>query len=187
MQLGDDVFETLLEQRIIVIGQVIDDELANRVIPQLLLKAAEDPEADIRLYINTQGGSVSAGLGILDTMQYVTCDVATYAMGLAAGTGQLLLSAGARGKRYALGHAQVRMVPPRPGPPGTDAELLTQAQLFLRHYHAIAAMIAEHTGQTVDRITEDWRAETWFTAHEALEYGFVDHVIGRPDPVPPRT
>ncbi len=179
MTLGDSVYERLLQQRIIVLGQQVDDEIANRIVAQLLLLSAEDAEADIRLYINSPGGSVMAGMAIYDTMQYIECDVATYAMGLAASMGQFLLSAGERGKRYALPHAQILMHQPSAGVGGTESDIAIQAEQFRRHKKVMAELISEQTGQTVERITADSDRDRWFTADEALEYGFIDHVVHR--------
>jgi ATP-dependent Clp protease protease subunit len=179
MTLSDSVYERLLQQRIIVLGQQVDDEIANRIVAQLLLLSAEDDEADIRLYINSPGGSVMAGMAIYDTMQFIPCDVATYAMGLAASMGQFLLSAGERGKRFALPHAQVLMHQPSAGVGGTESDIAIQAEQFRRHKRTMAELIAEQTGQSVERITTDSDRDRWFTAQEALEYGFIDHVVSR--------
>jgi ATP-dependent Clp protease, protease subunit len=179
MTMSDSVYERLLQQRIIVLGQQVDDEIANRIVAQLLLLFAEDPEAEIRLYINSPGGSVMAGMAIYDTMQYIECDVATYAMGLAASMGQFLLTAGERGKRYALPHAQILMHQPSAGVGGTESDIAIQAEQFRRHKRVMAELTAEQTGQTVEKITADADRDRWFTAQEALEYGFIDHVVSR--------
>jgi ATP-dependent Clp protease, protease subunit len=179
MTLGDSVYERLLQQRIIVLGQQVDDEIANRIVAQLLLLFAEDPQADITLHINSPGGSVTAGMAIYDTMQFIECDVATYAMGLAASMGQFLLSAGTKGKRYALPHAQILMHQPSAGVGGTESDIAIQAEQFRRHKKVMAELIAEQTGQSVERITADSDRDRWFTAQEALAYGFVDHVVSR--------
>lgn len=184
MTLSDSVYERLLQQRIIVLGQQVDDEVANRIAAQMLLLAAEDPTADISLYINSPGGSVTAGMAIYDTMEFVECDVATYAMGLAASMGQFLLSAGTPGKRYALPHAQILMHQPSAGVGGTESDIAIQAELFKRHKREMAELIARHTGQTVERIMTDFDRDRWFTAYEAKEYGFVDHVITRAGQLP---
>jgi ATP-dependent Clp protease, protease subunit len=184
MTLSDSVYERLLQQRIIVLGQQVDDDIANRIAAQMLLLSAEDPQADISLYINSPGGSVTAGMAIFDTMEFIECDVATYAMGLAASMGQFLLSAGARGKRYALPHCQILMHQPSAGVGGTESDIAIQAQLFKRHKREMAELIAEHTGQSVERITADFDRDRWFSAQEALEYGFVDHVISRAGQLP---
>jgi ATP-dependent Clp protease protease subunit len=179
MTLSDSVFERLLQQRIIVLGQQVDAEISNRIAAQMLLLAAEDPTQDISLYINSPGGSVTDGMAIYDTMQFVECDVATYAMGLAASMGQFLLSAGTRGKRYALPHAQILMHQPSAGVGGTESDIAIQAEQFRRHKRTMAELIAEHTGQPVERIIADSDRDRWFTAQEAMEYGFVDHVVSR--------
>jgi ATP-dependent Clp protease protease subunit len=179
MTLGDSVYERLLQQRIIVLGQQVDDEIANRIWAQMLMLSAEDPTADISLYINSPGGSVSAGMVIFDTMQSVPCDVATYAIGMAASMGQFLLSAGTPGKRYALPHVRILMHQPSAGVGGTESDIRIQAELFRQNKQEMAELIAGHTGQTVERITQDFDRDRWFTAQEALEYGFVDQVITR--------
>jgi ATP-dependent Clp protease protease subunit len=179
MTLGDSVYERLLQQRIIVLGQQVDDEIANRIVAQLLLLSAEDSEADIRLYINSPGGSVNAGMAIYDTMQFIECDVATYAMGLAASMGQFLLSAGTKGKRFSLPHAQILMHQPSAGVGGTESDIAIQAEQYRRHKRVMAELIAEQTGQSVEKITADSDRDRWFTAHEALEYGFIDYVVSR--------
>ena len=184
MTLSDSVYERLLQQRIIFLGQQVDDDIANRITAQMLLLSAEDPEADIALYINSPGGSVTAGMAIFDTMEYIPCDVATYAMGLAASMGQFLLSAGTRGKRYALPHCQILMHQPSAGVGGTESDISIQAELFKRHKREMAELIAGHTGQTVEKITADFDRDRWFSAQEALEYGFVDHVISRAGQLP---
>jgi len=184
MTLSDSVYERLLQQRIIVLGQQVDDDIANRIAAQMLLLAAEDPTAEIALYINSPGGSVTAGMAIFDTMEFIPCDVATYAMGLAASMGQFLLSAGTRGKRYALPHCQILMHQPSAGVGGTESDIAIQAELFRRHKQEMAQLIAGHTGQTVERIISDFDRDRWFSAAEALEYGFVDHVISRAGQLP---
>ena len=179
MTLGDSVYERLLQQRIIVLGQQVDDEISNRIVAQLLLLSAEDSVSDIRLHINSPGGSVNAGMAIYDTMQYIECDVSTIAMGLAASMGQFLLSAGARGKRFALPHAQILMHQPSAGVGGTESDIAIQAEQFRRHKRVMAELIAEQTGQSVEKITTDSDRDRWFTAQEAQEYGFIDHVVSR--------
>jgi ATP-dependent Clp protease, protease subunit len=187
MTLSDSVFERLLQQRIVVLGQQVDDEIANRIAAQMLLLSAEDPTADIALYINSPGGSVNAGMAIFDTMEFIECDVATYAMGLAASMGQFLLSAGTPGKRYALPHCQILMHQPSAGVGGTESDIAIQAELFRRHKREMAELIAQHTGQTVERITADFDRDRWFSAQEAKDYGFVDHVINRAGQLPDAT
>jgi ATP-dependent Clp protease protease subunit len=177
MSLGDSVYERLLQQRIVFLGQQVDDEIANRIVAQMLLLSAEDPEADIQLYINSPGGSVSAGMAIYDTMEFIPCDVATFAMGLAASMGQFLLSAGAKGKRYALPHARIMMHQPSSGVGGQESDIVIQAQQSRLLKRELAELIAQHTGQAVEKVTADSERDRWFRAPEALEYGFVDHVI----------
>jgi ATP-dependent Clp protease protease subunit len=184
MNLTDSVYDRLLWERIIVLGQQVDDSIANQVCAQLLLLSAENPDKDIVLYINSPGGSVTAGMAIYDTMQYVDCDVATVAMGLAASMGQFLLSAGEPGKRYALPHSRIMMHQPSAGVGGTESDIAIQAQLFRKHKQEMAELIAQHTGQPVEKIIADSDRDRWFTAEEAREYGFVDHVVTRAAQVP---
>lgn len=173
----NSVFDKLLKERILWLGDQVDDDIANRLCAQMLLLAAEDPERDIALYINSPGGSVTAGMAIYDTMQFVPCDVATYGMGLAASMGQFLLSAGARGKRYALPHARIMMHQPSAGIGGTASDITIQAEQFALTKKEMARLIAEHTGQPLERIEADSDRDRWFTAAEARDYGFVDHVV----------
>ncbi|SDG47243.1 ATP-dependent Clp protease, protease subunit [Klenkia brasiliensis] len=179
MNLGDSVYERLLRERIIFLGTQVDDTIANQLAAQMLLLSAEDPKRDIHLYINSPGGSVSAGMAIYDTMQFIDCDVATYGMGLAASMGQFLLTAGTKGKRYALPHARIMMHQPSAGVGGTAADIAIQADLFRRTKKELNELQSLHTGQTVERINEDSDRDRWFTAQEALEYGFVDHVVSK--------
>ncbi len=174
---GDSVFQRLLQDRIIFLGSQVEDQMANTICAQILLLAAEDPEKDIFLYINSPGGSVSAGMAIYDTMQFVKNDVATVAMGLAASTGQFLLCAGAPGKRYSLPHARIMMHQPSGGIGGTASDIQIQAEQMMYTKTKMAELIAEHTGQSVSTITEDSDRDRWFTATEAKDYGFVDHVV----------
>jgi ATP-dependent Clp protease protease subunit len=176
LNLTDSVFERLLQERILVLGSEVNDEVANRLTAQLLLLAAEDPEKDITLYINSPGGSVTAGMAIYDTMQLIEPDVSTWAMGLAASMGQFLLSSGTPGKRYSLPHARVMMHQPSAGVGGTASDIAIQAEVYNRWKREMARLTAEQTGQTVERITEDADRDRWFTAQEALDYGFVDHI-----------
>jgi ATP-dependent Clp protease, protease subunit len=184
MSLGDSVYDRLLRERIIFLGQVVDDNIANQICAQLLLLAAEDPTRDIALYINSPGGSVTAGMAIFDTMTFVDCDVATYAMGLAASMGQFLLSAGTRGKRFALPHARIMMHQPSGGIGGTAADIAIQAEQIKLTKVEMAELIASHTGQEVEQIRADSERDRWFTAQQALEYGFVDEVVTRTTQVP---
>jgi ATP-dependent Clp protease protease subunit len=184
MTLNDSVYDRLLRERIIFLGQQVDDTIANQICAQLLLLSAEDPARDIAIYINSPGGSVTAGMAIFDTMQFVDCDIATYAMGLAASMGQFLLSAGTRGKRYALPHARILMHQPSAGIGGTAADIAIQAEQLKLTKVEMAQLISEHTGQSVEQIREDSDRDRWFTAEQALEYGFVDHVVSRVAQVP---
>ena len=174
---GDQLFQRLLRHRIVFLGQQVDDDLANRICAELVLLAAEDEKRDISLYINSPGGSVSAGLAIYDVMQYVPNDVATYAIGLAASMGQFLLCAGAAGKRYAMPHASILMHQPHGGIGGTATDIRIQAEQILYLKRTLAERIAMHTGQTVEQIEIDSDRVRWFTADEAKDYGFVDRVI----------
>jgi len=187
MTLSDSVYDRLLWERIILLGQQVDDAIANQICAQLLLLSAENTEKDIMLYINSPGGSVTAGMAIYDTMQYVECDVSTIVMGLAASMGQFLLSAGTPGKRYALPHARIMMHQPSAGVGGTESDIAIQAQLFRKHKEEMAELIAEHTSQPLEKIITDSDRDRWFTAPEALEYGFVDQVISRVRQVPGRS
>ena len=174
---GDSVFQRLLQDRIIFLGSQVEDQMANTICAQILLLAADDPEKDIFLYINSPGGSVSAGMAIYDTMQFVKNDVATVAMGLAASMGQFLLCAGAPGKRYSLPHARIMMHQPSGGIGGTASDIKIQAEQMMYTKTKMAELIAEHTGQSVATIAEDSDRDRGFTADAAKEYGFVDHVV----------
>jgi len=184
MTLTDSVFERLLRERIIVLGSQVEEGIANQICAQLLLLDAEDPTQDIKLYINSPGGSVTAGMAIFDTMELIQSEVTTVAMGLAASMGQFLLSAGTRGKRYALPHARILMHQPSAGVGGTAADIEIQADMLNKHKREMAELIAEHTGQKVERIEADSDRDRWFTAQEAREYGFVDHVLTRTSQLP---
>ena len=177
LNLIDSVYERLLAERIIFLGTQVDDDIANRLCAQILLLAAEDPSKDINLYINSPGGSVTAGMAIYDTMVLAPCDVATYAMGLAASMGEFLLAAGTKGKRYALPHARIMMHQPSAGIGGSAADIAIQAEQFALTKKEMNRLNAEFTGQTLERVEADADRDRWFTAPEALEYGFVDHII----------
>ena len=179
LNLSDSVYERLLRERIIFLGTQVDDDIANKLCAQILLLSAEDPTRDISLYINSPGGSVTAGMAIFDTMQFAECDIATFGMGLAASMGQFLLSAGTKGKRYALPHARIMMHQPSAGIGGSASDIAIMAEQFKHTKREMAELIAQHTGQTVEQITADSDRDRWFTAKEALEYGFVDHVVSR--------
>jgi ATP-dependent Clp protease protease subunit len=185
--LDDQLITRLLYQRIIVLGTEVDDRVANRLCAQLLLLSAEDPRAGISMYINSPGGSVSAGLAIYDTMRLIPNDVSTLAMGLAGSMAQFLLCAGAPGKRYSLPHAQVLMHQGSAGFGGTAADVEIYAAQLERTSALMVRLIAEHTGQPVERIEKDSLRDRWFSAEEALEYGMIDHIVERVDDVRPAT
>jgi ATP-dependent Clp protease protease subunit len=174
---GDLLFQRLLRNRIVFLGQQVDDDIANRICAEILLLSAEDQKRDIQLFINSPGGSVYAGLAIYDMMQYVPNDVATYAMGMAASMGQFLLTAGAPGKRYALPHATVLMHQPSGGIGGTASDIRIQAEQMLYVKKTLFERTAYHTGQSIEQIEKDADRDRWYTASEAKDYGFVDHVI----------
>jgi ATP-dependent Clp protease, protease subunit len=177
--LDDSVFERLLAERIVVLGQEVDDAVANRVVAQLLLLAAEDPGADITMYINSPGGSVSAGLAIYDTMTAVAPDVATVATGLAASMGQFLLTGGTPGKRAALAHAEIMMHQPSGGVGGSESDIAIRADMLGKLKAQIMRLTAEHTGQPLERVEADAERDRWFTPAEALTYGLIDTVLRR--------
>jgi ATP-dependent Clp protease, protease subunit len=176
---SSDIYQRLLKERIVFLGTQVDDQSANLICAQLLLLAAEDGERDVNLYINSPGGSVTAGLAIYDTMQYVPCDVATVCMGLAASMGQFLLCAGTPGKRYALPHSRILMHQPSGSMQGQAADIAIQAEQIIYLKRMMAERIAHHTGQPIERIEADSDRDRWFTAEEAKEYGFIDRVIER--------
>ena len=175
--LTDSIYNRLLKERIIWLGSEVRDENANAICAQLMLLAAEDPEKDIYLYINSPGGSITAGMAIYDTMQYIEPDVATVAMGLAASMGQFLLSSGAKGKRYATPHARIMMHQPSGGVAGTATDVRINAQLILHMKQVLSELTAEQTGQPLEKILKDNDRDSWFTAQEALDYGFIDQVV----------
>ena len=174
---GDQLFQRLLRHRIIFLGQQVDDDMANRICAELVLLASEDEKRDISIYINSPGGSVYAGMAIYDVMQYVPNDIATYAMGMAASMGQFLLTAGTRGKRYALPHAQVLMHQPSGGIGGTESDIRIQAEQMRHIKRTLFERTAFHTGKSMEEIERDADRDRWFTAEAARDYGFVDHVI----------
>ncbi|MET8146424.1 ATP-dependent Clp protease proteolytic subunit [Sphaerisporangium sp. NPDC005288] len=183
-RLEDQLYNRLLRERIVVLGTQVDDEVANRICAELLLLAADDPDRDIWLYINSPGGSVTAGMAIYDMMEYVPNDVCTVAMGLAASMGQFLLCAGATGKRYALPHARIMMHQPSGGIGGTAADIAIQAEQMLYVKKTLAERIAHHTGQPLEQIEKDSDRDRWFTAEEARDYGFIDNVVRSARQVP---
>ncbi|SCG44307.1 ATP-dependent Clp protease proteolytic subunit [Micromonospora inositola] len=181
---GDQVFERLLRERIIFLGTEVTDESANQICAQILLLAAEDPKRDIFLYINSPGGSVSAGMAVYDTMRYVRNDVATLALGLAGSMGQFLLCAGAAGKRFALPHSRIMMHQPSGGMGGTASDITIQAENMLHVKRTMQQLTAEHSGRTLDEIRRDWDRDRWFTAEQAREYGLIDRVLSGVEQLP---
>lgn len=177
LNLSDSIYNRLLRERIIWLGSEVRDENSNAICAQMLLLAAEDPDRDIYLYINSPGGSITAGMAIYDTMQYIKPDVATVATGLAASMGQFLLSSGAKGKRYATPHARVMMHQPSGGIGGTVTDIRINAQLILDMKRVLAELTAEQTGKTVEEVNSDADRDRWFSAPEAKEYGFIDEVV----------
>jgi ATP-dependent Clp protease protease subunit len=174
-----EIYQRLLRERIVFLGTQVDQTSANMICAQLLLLEAEDRERDISLYINSPGGSVTDGLAIYDTMQYVRCDVSTICLGLAASMGQFLLCAGAPGKRYALPHSRILMHQPSGQMQGQAADIAIQAEQIVYLKRMMAERIALHTGQPIERIEADSDRDRWFTDQEALDYGFIDRVIDR--------
>jgi ATP-dependent Clp protease protease subunit len=183
--IDDQVAARLLHQRIIVLGKEVDVEIANRLCGQLLLLSAEDPRGTISLYINSPGGSVSAGLAIYDTMRLIPNEVSTLALGLAGSMGQFLLTAGAEGKRFSLPHAQILMHQGSAGFGGTAADVEIYAEQLERIGTTLLRLTAEHTGQPVEIVERDSRRDRWFTAQEALDYGLIDHILDSVDDVRP--
>ncbi|MET8281888.1 ATP-dependent Clp protease proteolytic subunit [Micromonospora sp. NPDC005174] len=181
---GDQVFERLLRERIVFLGTEVTEESANQICAQILLLAAEDADRDIYLYINSPGGSVSAGMAVYDTMRYVRNDVATLALGFAGSMGQFLLCAGAAGKRYALPHSRIMMHQPSGGMGGTASDITIQAENMLHVKRTMQELIAQHSGRTLDEIQRDWDRDRWFTAEQAREYGLIDRVLSRAEQLP---
>ena len=176
---GFDIYQQLLRNRIVFLGQQVDDTIANSIAAQMLFLAGEDSEKDIWLYINSPGGSVTAGMAIYDTMQFVKPDVATVCLGLGASMGQFLLTAGAAGKRYALPHARILMHQPSAGVQGQASDIAIQAENLIRIKREMAELIAFHSGQEVETIVADSDRDKWFTAAEARDYGLFDRVIAK--------
>jgi ATP-dependent Clp protease protease subunit len=177
-----DIYSRLLRDRIIFLGTAIDDNVANLIIAQMLFLQFDDPKADIHLYINSPGGSVTAGLGIYDTMQYVTCDVATYCVGQCASMGAVLLAAGTKGKRIALPNARVMIHQPLAGSEGTATELEIHAREFLRLKRRLNDILLKHTGRSLEEIERDTDRDKFMSAEEAMAYGLIDKVLEHIDP-----
>jgi ATP-dependent Clp protease protease subunit len=179
MEPSADIYNRLLKNRIIFLGSEVNDQVANFLTAQMLYLEGEDAEKDIWLYINSPGGSVTAGMAIYDTMQFVTPDVGTICMGLSASMGQFLLCAGAKDKRYALPHARIMMHQPSAGMQGQATDIAIQAEQLKYIKDLLSQRIADHTGQTKEQITLDSDRDRWFTAEQAKDYGIIDHVIVR--------
>ena len=172
----NSAFERLLKDRIVWLGSEVRDDMANEICAKILLLAAEDSTRDIFLYINSPGGSITAGMAIYDTMQYVPNDIVTVGIGMCASMGQFLLSSGTKGKRYATPNTRVLLHQPSGGFGGTADDIQTQAELILSMKKQLASITAEQTGKTVEQVMKDGDRDRWFTAQEALEYGFIDHI-----------
>jgi len=174
--LVSSVFDRLLKDRIIWLGSAVRDDNANEICAKILLLAAEDPNRDIYLYINSPGGSITAGMAIYDTMKFVSNDIVTVGIGMAASMGQFLLSSGTKGKRYITPNARVLLHQPSGGFGGTSADIQTQAKLILDMKRRMAELTSEQTGKSIEQVIKDGDRDNWFTAQQALDYGFVDHV-----------
>lgn len=175
-----DIYSRLLKDRIVFLGGAIDDTVANGVIAQLLFLEAEDPDKDIHLYINSPGGVVTAGMAIFDTMQYIKPDVSTICVGSAASMGAVLLTAGAKGKRYALPHARVMIHQPLGGVQGQASEIEIHAREILRMREELNAILAERSGQDIDVVARDTDRDNFMSAQDALDYGLIDQILERP-------
>lgn len=178
-----DIYSRLLKDRIIFLGTQVNDDIANSLVAQMLYLNFEDPKSDIHMYINSPGGSVSAGLAIYDTMQFVSCDVATYCIGQAASMGAVLLAAGAAGKRHALPNARVMIHQPLAGMQGTASDILIHAKEFKNVKKRLNDILIKHTGQTLEKIEADTDRDRFMTAEEAAEYRLIDKVIEHMEPV----
>lgn len=172
-----DIYSRLLKDRIIFLGSQVSDEVANLIVAQMLFLQSEDPKADIHLYVNSPGGSVTAGLAIYDTMQWVACDVATYCIGQAASMGAVLLTAGTKGKRYALPNARIMIHQPLAGIQGSAEEILIHAREFQRIKQRMNEILIKHTGHSLEKIEKDTDRDCFMSADEAKEYGLVDQVV----------
>jgi ATP-dependent Clp protease protease subunit len=172
-----DIFSRLLKDRIIFLGSAINDEVSNLIVAQMLFLQSDDPKADIHVYVNSPGGSVSAGMAIYDTMQFVTCDVATYCIGQAASMGAVLLTAGTKGKRYALPNARIMIHQPLAGMEGTATDILIHAREFQRIKQRMNQILIKHTGHSLEKIEKDTDRDCFMSADESKEYGLVDHVV----------
>jgi ATP-dependent Clp protease protease subunit len=174
-----DIYSRLLKDRIIFLGTAINDEVANAVVAQMLFLQSDEPKRDIHLYINSPGGSVSAGMAIYDTMQFVTCDVATYCIGQAASMGAVLLTAGQKGKRHALPNARIMIHQPLAGMEGTAAEIMIHAKEFRKVKERLNRILLKHTGHSLEKIEKDTDRDNFMTAAESMDYGLIDKVVER--------
>src|SRR6187399_2229516 len=172
-----DIYSRLLKDRIIFLGTQVNDEVANIIVAQMLFLQSDDPKADIHLYVNSPGGSVSAGMAIYDTMQFITCDVATYCVGQAASMGAVLLTAGAAGKRHALPNARIMIHQPLAGMEGTAEEIMIHAKEFKKVKAKLNQILIKHTGHPIDQIERDTDRDRFMSAEESREYRLIDHVI----------
>ena len=182
--LHDAVYDRLLRERIVFLGSQVDDDIANQICAQMLLLSADDPHRDVHLYINSPGGSVSAGMAVYDTMRFIDCDVATYSFGMAASMGQFLLTAGTPGKRFSLPHTRIMMHQVSAGVGGTQSDITIQADMLRRLKRDINELEAEHSGQSVEQVERDSDRDRWFTPEQAREYGLVDHVVASAGALP---
>jgi ATP-dependent Clp protease, protease subunit len=178
-----DIYSRLLQDRIILLGTPIDDNVSNVIVAQMLVLAHQDAKADIHLYINSPGGSVTAGLAIYDTMQWVSCDVATYCLGQCASMGSLLLAAGAKGKRFALPHGRIMIHQPLAGMEGTATDIMIHAEEFIRMKRQLNDIYRRHTGQTMEKLEGDTDRDRFMSPEEAREYGLIDKVVDREPPI----
>jgi ATP-dependent Clp protease protease subunit len=174
-----NIFLRLLKSRVVMLGSDVNDDIANQICAQLLFLEGEDPKADVWLYINSPGGSITAGMAIYDTMQFISCDVATVCLGLAASMGQFLLTAGTPGKRFTLPNARIMMHQPLAGLRGQASDIAIQAEQLAFTKHRMAELTAHHSGQKIEQIQQDSERDRWFTPEQAKEYGLVDKVILR--------
>ena len=178
-----DIYSRLLQDRIIILGQPIDDNVANVIVAQMLVLAHQDAKVDIHLYINSPGGSVTAGMAIYDTMQWVSCDVATYCIGQCASMGSLLLAAGSKGKRFALPHGRIMIHQPLAGMEGTASDIAIHAEEFIRMKRQLNEIYRKHTGQTLEKLEGDTDRDRFMSPEEAREYGLIDKVVDREPPI----
>ncbi|MEK6233282.1 MAG: ATP-dependent Clp endopeptidase proteolytic subunit ClpP [Planctomycetales bacterium] len=179
-----DIYSRLLRDRIVFLGTAINDDVANAVVAQLLFLQAEDPKADVQLYVNSPGGSVSAGMAIYDTMQFITCEVSTYCIGQAASMGAVLLAAGTKGKRYSLPNSRIMIHQPLAGVEGTAAEIMIHAKEFKKLKRRLNEILIKHTGHPLEKIEQDTDRDNFMTAQEALDYGLIDQVVEKMAPLP---